>query len=113
GRGGVAAAAVGAEGGRVAVGRFEGGGLTVDEVLRFPNEPIRANGTLRWNATGLYRSVLDGLRAVGRRVDSVAVDSWGVDFGLLDEKDRLVQGPVHYRQPRPAAAVREAPRAGP
>src|SRR5438445_218833 len=78
--------------------------LTVVETYRCPNEPTRAAGRLRWNITGLFQRALDGLRAVEERVDSVAVDSWGVDFGLLDARDRLIEEPVHYRDGRRAAA---------
>jgi rhamnulokinase len=104
----MAAVDLGAQSGRVAVGRFDGERLTVDEVHRFANEPVRSAGTLRWNATGLYENALDGLRAVGQRVDSVAVDSWAVDFGLLDARDRLIEEPVHYRDARRAVVFHEA-----
>jgi rhamnulokinase len=104
----MAAVDLGAQSGRVAVGRFDGRRLTVEEVHRFPNDPTRSAGTLRWNATGLYRSALEGLRAVRQRVDSVAVDSWGVDFGLLDARGRLIEEPVHYRDARRAASFHEA-----
>jgi rhamnulokinase len=103
-----AAIDLGAQSGRVAVGRFDGERLSVTEVHRFPNVPVRTRGTLHWDVLGLYRDVLDGLRAAGReagRVDSVAVDSWGVDFGLVDRAGRLVQNPVHYRDARRAGAM--------
>jgi rhamnulokinase len=76
-------------------------------VHRFANVPVRARGTLHWDVLRLYGDVLDGLRAAARSrtVESVAVDSWGVDFGLLDRAGRLVQNPVHYRDSRRAAAV--------
>src|SRR5262249_39916572 len=92
---------------RVAVGRFDGDRLAVEEVHRFANEPVRVRGTLHWDALRLYGDILDGLRAAARdvAVESVAVDSWGVDFGLLDRAGRLVQNPGHYRDSRRAAAV--------
>ena len=98
---------LGAQSGRVAVGRFDGRRLAVDEVHRFPNVPVRTHGRLQWDVLRLYADVLDGLRAAGRasgRVDSVGVDSWAVDFGLLDSRGRLVQNPVHYRDSRRASA---------
>jgi rhamnulokinase len=103
----LAAVDLGAQSGRVALGRFDGARLTVDEVHRFPNVPVRVRGTLHWDVLRLYGDVLDGLRAAGRdaAVDSVAVDSWAVDFGLLDRAGRLVQNPVHYRDSRRASAV--------
>jgi rhamnulokinase len=105
----MAAVDLGAQSGRVAVGRFDGERLSVTEVHRFPNTPIRVRGTLHWDILRLFHDVLEGLRAAGReagRIDSVAVDSWGVDFGLIDRKGRLVQNPVNYRDPRRADAVK-------
>ena len=108
-----AAVDLGAQSGRVAVGRFGGERLTVSEVHRFPNEPVSLRDALRghalyWDALRLWSDVGDGLRAAGReagRVDSVAVDSWGVDFGLLDRNGRLLQSPVHYRDSRRARGM--------
>ena len=104
----MAAVDLGAQSGRVALGRFDGTRLSVSTVHRFENVPVRTRGRLQWDLLGLYRSVLEGLRAAGReagRIDSVGVDSWGVDFGLLDRSGRLVQSPVHYRDARRASAV--------
>ncbi len=102
----MAAVDLGAQSGRVAVGRFDGEQLAVSETHRFVNEPVEVAGTLRWDVDRLRRDTLDGLRAAARdtALDSVAVDSWGVDFGLLDRKGTLVENPVHYRDARRAAA---------
>lgn len=103
-----AAIDLGAQSGRVAVGRFDGERLGVTDVHRFPNVPVQTGGTLNWDILRLYREALDGLRAAAReagRVDSVAVDSWGVDFALIDSKGRLLQNPVHYRDVRRALAM--------
>ena len=99
---------LGAQSGRVALGRFDGERLAVSTVHRFPNVPVRTRGMLHWDVLRLFDGVLDGLRAAGRdarRVDSVGVDSWGVDFALLDRAGRLVQNPVNYRDARRAAAM--------
>lgn len=104
----LAAVDLGAQSGRVAVGRFDGDRLTVSEVHRFENVPVRTRDRLHWDVLRIYRDVLDGLRLAGRettRIDSVAVDSWGVDFGLLDRDGRLLQNPVHYRDGRRARAM--------
>jgi rhamnulokinase len=104
----LAAVDLGAQSGRVAVGRFDGERLSVTEVHRFPNVPVRTRGTLNWDILRVYRDVLDGLGAAAHEaghVDSVAVDSWGVDFALIDSKGRLVQNPVHYRDVRRARAM--------
>jgi rhamnulokinase len=99
---------LGAQSGRVAVGSFDGNRLSVSDVHRFANVPVRTRGTLQWDVLRLYDGVLEGMRRVtrdGADADSVAVDSWAVDFGLLDERGRLVQNPVHYRDARRAGAV--------
>jgi len=104
----LAAVDLGAQSGRVAVGRFDGERLGVTEVHRFPNVPVRTRGTLNWDILRLYQDVLYGLGAAAREaghVDSIAVDSWAVDFALIDSKGRLVQNPVHYRDPRRAHAM--------
>jgi sugar (pentulose or hexulose) kinase len=100
---------LGAHSGRVALGRFDGERLSVSELHRFPNLPVRTRGTLEWDVLRLYSDVLDGLRrAAGEdRIDSVAVDSWAVDFGLLDARGRLIRNPTHYRDARRATAVDE------
>jgi rhamnulokinase len=107
----LAAVDLGAQSGRVAVGRFDGERISLTEVHRFPNIPVRLHDTLHWDILRLYHEVIDGLRAAGReagRVDAAAVDSWGVDFGLIDRNGRLVQNPVHYRDPRRARAMASA-----
>jgi rhamnulokinase len=103
----MAAVDLGAQSGRIAVGRFDGERLTVSESHRFANEPVTSAGTLRWDIDRLRHDVHDGLRAAARdtAIDSVAVDSWAVDFGLLDSTGRLIESPVHYRDSRRAAAV--------
>ncbi|MEV5879080.1 rhamnulokinase family protein [Streptomyces sp. NPDC052101] len=94
-----AAVDLGASSGRVMVGRVGPDSLELSEAHRFPNRPVRLAEGLRWDVLGLYRGVLDGLRAAGR-VDSVGIDSWAVDYGLLDADGALLGNPVHYRDAR-------------
>jgi rhamnulokinase len=100
----IVAADLGAQSGRVALGRFDGERLSVDELHRFPNVPVAVHDTLHWDVLRLYEGVLEGLRAAAREtageVDAVGVDTWGVDFGLLDRSGRLLQNPVHHRDAR-------------
>ena len=100
----------GAESGRVAVGTFDGDGLSVADVHRFPNLPVSLGGTLHWDFLRLFGDALAGLRRVsaGGPVASVGVDTWGVDFGLLDERGRLLANPVHYRDARTEGMVEAA-----
>ncbi|GGX83956.1 rhamnulokinase [Streptomyces fructofermentans] len=94
-----AAVDLGASSGRVMVGRVGPGTLELTEAHRFPNRPVRVPEGLRWDILALYGGVLDGLRAAGQ-VDSVGIDSWAVDYGLLDADGALLGNPVHYRDTR-------------
>ncbi|MGV4889975.1 rhamnulokinase [Streptomyces viridosporus] len=94
-----AAVDLGASSGRVMVGRVGPDSLELTEAHRFPNRPVRVPEGLRWDVLGLYAGVLDGLRAAGA-VDSVGIDSWAVDYGLLDADGALLGNPVHYRDAR-------------
>jgi len=93
---------LGAESGRAVVGTFDGGRLALEDVHRFPNVPVTLAGTLHWDFLRLFGEVTAGLRraAAGGPVASVGVDTWGVDFGLLDARGRLLANPVHYRDRR-------------
>src|SRR5688500_17895929 len=104
----LAAVDLGASSGRVMVARVGPERLDLHEVHRFPNRPVRTAGTLHWDVLGLYAGVLDGLRAAGRdhgRLDGVGIDSWAVDYGLLDADGALLGNPVHYRDARHETAV--------
>lgn len=94
-----AAVDLGASSGRVMVGRVGPDTLELTEAHRFPNRPVRVPEGLRWDVLGLYAGVLEGLRAAGQ-VDSVGIDSWAVDYGLLDADGALLGNPVHYRDTR-------------
>ncbi|WP_031485496.1 rhamnulokinase [Streptomyces bicolor] len=94
-----AAVDLGASSGRVMVGRVGPDSLELTEAHRFPNRPVRVPEGLRWDVLGLYAGVLEGLRTAGQ-VDSVGIDSWAVDYGLLDADGALLGNPVHYRDSR-------------
>jgi rhamnulokinase len=104
----LAAVDLGASSGRVMAARVGTGRLDLHEVHRFPNRPVRTGGTLHWDVLALHGGILDGLRAAGRdlgRLDGVGIDSWAVDYGLLDADGALLGNPVHYRDARHEAAV--------
>ena len=107
----VAAADLGAASGRVIVGDVGADTLELRECHRFPNRPVRTAGTLHWDILALYQGVLDGLRAAGP-VDGIGVDSWAVDYGLLDADGALLGNPVHYRDERTAGAKDNLERLG-
>lgn len=95
----VAAVDVGASSGRVMVGTVGPGRLTLAEVHRFPNAPVSVDGALHWDIGRVHREVLAGLRAAGP-VDAIGIDSWAVDYGLLDEAGSLLGDPFSYRDSR-------------
>lgn len=92
----------GAESGRAIVAEISGGRVTLDEVHRFPSHNGRLQGTLQWNLLGLWEEIKTGLRNASKRgpVDGVGVDTWGVDFGLIDGSGRVMGNPIHYRDSR-------------
>ena len=98
----VAAVDLGASSGRVMAADVGPGRLDLTEAARFPNGPVRLGSTLHWDVLALYRGVLDGLGAAGAEapLDAVGIDSWAIDFGLLDGTGALLGNPVHYRDGR-------------
>jgi len=101
----VAAVDLGATSGRVMVGTVSTAGsgqLDLEEVHRFPNGAVRAGGTLSWDILGIHREVLVGLRAAAADgpVDAIGIDSWAVDYGLLDASGALIGNPVSHRDAR-------------
>jgi rhamnulokinase len=104
----VCAVDLGASSGRVLVGEGGAKGFAVSEVHRFPTTAVMVDGVLRWDILALYQGVLEGLRraAAGGPIDSVGIDGWGVDYGLLDADGQLLANPVHYRDRRNETAMR-------
>lgn len=89
----------GASSGRGIKAIFENHILTYEEVHRFENNPIEKNATLHWDVDTLFKEVQIGMEKAGH-FDSIGFDTWGVDFGLLDENGALIDTPVHYRDAR-------------
>ncbi len=98
---------LGAESGRVVAADFDGDRLSLDEVSRFPNVPLNHAGSLQWDVHRLREDVLAGLSAAGR-FQSVGIDTWGVDFGLLDRSGNLLGNPRHYRDQRTRGMLEKA-----
>lgn len=95
---------LGAESGRVMAGAFDGERLRMEEARRFPNLPARTGNTLYWDALRLWNEIQAGIAQAaqtwGESLTSIGVDTWGVDFALLDSRGELVSNPVHYRDTR-------------
>jgi rhamnulokinase len=95
-----AAVDLGAESGRVMLGNFDGKCLRLNEVHRFPNIGVRLGDHLYWDVLRLWSEIKGGLSQAGVRyggLRSIGLDTWGVDFGLLDSNDNLIGNPYHYR----------------
>lgn len=93
----------GASSGRVLAGRFDGERVTLTEAARFPNRPVDLPDGRHWDLLGLYAQALEGLRQVAGAdgaLAGVGVDTWAVDYGLLDRQGRLLGLPYHYRDHR-------------
>lgn len=97
----VLAVDLGAESGRVMAVHFDGNHLYLEELHRFPNTTVTINGTLHWDFLRLWGNIQAGIEK-GKALHpvSIGVDTWGVDFGLLDSQDHLIGNPVHYRDGR-------------
>ncbi len=98
----LAAVDLGASSGRVMVGRVGPDTLELDEIHRFSNDPVHAGRHLYWDLLRLYFEILQGLRTAGRRFDvaSIGIDSWAVDYAVLDADGDLLGNVVHYRDAR-------------
>ena len=107
GTGTVVAVDLGASSGRVMVAQVGTDCLKMREAHRFENRPVRVGGTLHWDALALYQGIVDGLRSSGQ-VASIGIDSWAVDYGLLDADGALVNNPVHYRDARTEGVAERA-----
>src|SRR5688572_18115890 len=95
---------LGAESCRVVLGYYDGDRIRAQEAYRFATPEIRSEGLLSWDHAALFGKVCDGLAAARARacgeIDTVAVDSWGVDFGLMAEDGHVLAPPRQYRDPR-------------
>jgi len=94
---------LGAESGRVMLGSLNGERLALEELHRFPNQPVQLPAGLYWDAFRLFHEIVEGLRAAGQRKlvpKGIGVDTWGVDFGLVGSDGSLVGNPRHYRDER-------------
>ncbi|HID55583.1 TPA: rhamnulokinase [Candidatus Poribacteria bacterium] len=102
---------LGAESGRGVAGLFDGDRLRLEEIHRFPNGPVEVMGSLFWDVLRLFEEIKEALRISARRfgeVESIGLDTWGVDFGLLGRGDVLLANPYHYRDRRTDGMMEEA-----
>ena len=103
---------LGAESGRVILGAVSAEKLTLSEIYRFPSCMVEENASLRWDFAKLFSQVKTGIaktiKQTAGKIYGIAVDSWGVDFGLLDENGNLIEKPYHYRDSRTNGVMEKA-----
>ncbi len=100
----------GASSGRAIIGCFDGEKITLEEVHRFSNDPVSVGGTVYWDVLRLFHEIKQGIikaRMAGG-FDSIGIDTWGVDFGLIDAEGKLMENPIHYRDTRTVGLVEES-----
>ncbi len=101
---------LGAESGRIILGRLENNQLHLEEIHRFPNGPIEHQNSLRWNTNRIWKEILHGLSQAYSRcssIESMGVNTWGVDFVLLDKQGNMLGSPYHYRDSRTDSIMEE------
>jgi rhamnulokinase len=100
----------GASNGRVVVAHYDGRKFVLEEVHRFLNAPVQAAGSLYWDVLRMYSELKTGIQAaVSRypRIESLGIDSWGIDFGFIDKNGKLIANPYCYRDENRWAAAEE------
>src|SRR5437660_4295770 len=103
---------LGAESGRALIGRLQSDALSVEEVHRFPNEPVTYDGELHWDVARLWLEMQKALALAssidGGKLDGIGVDTWGVDYALLGERSTLLDNPFQYPDARTDGTMERA-----
>ena len=86
----------GASSGRAIIGTYENEKISLKEVHRFSNDPVSIHGTLYWDALRLFHEIKQGILHAHHNggFDSIGIDTWGVDFGLIDKNGQLIDNPA-------------------
>lgn len=100
----------GASSGRAIIGKYENGKVTLEEIHRFSNDPVLLGDTMYWDVLRLFHEIKQGIIKAKNAggFDSIGIDTWGVDFGLIDKNGKLLENPVHYRDKRNIGMIQEA-----
>jgi len=100
----------GASSGRMILSKYEDGKISLEELHRFDNEPVRIGKYFYWDTFRLYHELKAGLKkaaALNIPISSLAIDTWGVDYGLIDKDGNVIGMPVHYRDDRTIGVIEE------
>jgi rhamnulokinase len=101
---------LGAASGRAMIGQWDGTQLKLEEIHRFPNDPVQVGERLQWDILRLYHEIKIGLSKAKQRhivLRSLGIDSWAVDFGIIGQHGELMENPTHYRDRRHAGMMEE------
>lgn len=102
----------GASSGRAMLAVFDGEKITLEEKHRFSNDPVTVNGGMYWDVLRLFHEIKQGIlkcaNSGDRDIDCIGIDTWGVDYGLLDKNDKLLENPYHYRDTRTDGMMKKA-----
>ena len=102
---------LGASSGRGIVGKFDGNKISLEEIHRFDNNVVNLRGNLYWDTLALFTEIKNAIRSCAlsdnKDIKSIAIDTWGVDYGLLDKGGRLIGHPYCYRDPRTTNGIME------
>lgn len=100
----------GASSGRAILGTFDGEKITLNEIHRFSNDPVKVGDTLYWDILRLFHEIKQGILKAKHLggFDSIGIDTWGVDFGLIGCDGALLENPVHYRDERNNGMIEDA-----
>lgn len=100
----------GASSGRAMIGTYNGETLELEEIHRFSNDPVIVNGTMYWDTLRLFYEIKQGIvkAKLAGGFDSIGIDTWGVDFGLLDKDGNLLENPIHYRDDRTKGMIEKS-----
>ncbi len=103
---------LGASSGRGIIGKFDGEKLTLEENHRFASEPVTVAGSFNWDILRIFHEIKQAINKCAlsedRDIASIGIDTWGVDYGLLDKHGKLLTNPVHYRDDRTIGAQEES-----
>lgn len=106
----VIAVDIGASSGKMAFGEYDGNQLSVREYRDFENRPVDIGTALYWDVFSLYHAIIDGMAYFNSRfgeADTIAVDTWGASYGLLDSRGRILEPVYHYRDKRTATVIQD------
>lgn len=101
---------LGSSGVKIILGNLENGKIITQEIYRFSNEPLLIDGALKWNINQIFSDIKEGIQKASKILNfqSIGVDSWGVDFGLIGKEGNLVDIPYSYRDERTANIFKSA-----